>query len=197
MQITNTDQALLNEKENMATQIPIALRSIYIYLGCQKNIPHNWLRNKVLNCPNNLISMILVLPYQNNYRLRRVTEICKGRAFCGDRTVFTKRNSKISISHSKLSLSLLYSKALSLSLLIHSPSLSSICPSHLLLTLQIPWHCSDFSVHGIVAPWNLFKSKERVQMTLPSFHLILTQTSVHLCTSIWKFTFCAEHSRYH
>ena len=38
---------------------------------------------------NSLISMILMLSYQKDYRSRRVTEIYKGRAFCGNRTVFT------------------------------------------------------------------------------------------------------------
>lgn len=89
MQITNTDQTLLTEKENMATQRFPLHSEEFTYISVAKKIPHNGLWNKVLNSMNSLISMILVRSYQNDYRSRRVTEICKGRTFCGDRTVFT------------------------------------------------------------------------------------------------------------
>lgn len=127
-----------------------------------------------------LISMILVLPYQNDYRSRRVTDVEEHFVVIdlyAQTCVFREQHLQFSIWHSK-----------------PSESLSSLCASHLLLTLQIPWHCSDFSVHRIAGPQNLFKS--RVPTTLASFHLILTQISLHLCIRMEKFIFCTEHSRY-
>lgn len=80
--------------------------------------------------------------------------------------MLTKQDFELSISCSKLCLPLLSLPllwALSLSLVLHSPSesLFSICASCLQLTLQFPWDCSDFSVHGIAGPQNLFKSKKK------------------------------------
>lgn len=86
MQITNTAQTPQIEKENMATHRFPLHSGEFTYISLAKKIPYNGLWNEVLNSMNSLISMILVLSYQNDYRSRRVTEICKGRAFCSDTT---------------------------------------------------------------------------------------------------------------
>lgn len=77
MKITNTHQTLITEKENMVTHIFPLLSEEFTCISDAKKIPHSGLWNKVLDTLNNLISMILVLSYQDKYRLRRVIDLQK------------------------------------------------------------------------------------------------------------------------
>lgn len=77
MKITNTHQTLITEKENMVTHIFPLLSEEFTSISDAKKIPHSGLWNKVLDTMNNLISMILVLSYQDKYRLRRVIDLQK------------------------------------------------------------------------------------------------------------------------
>lgn len=103
---------------------------------------------------NSLISMILVLSSQNDYRSRRVTEICKGRVFCSDRTVFTnlhahKGEFQILRITFKAFLTFPSLVTLPLSLTTHSSpeSLSSVCVSS-------PTHTSDsLALLRILCAW--------------------------------------------
>lgn len=98
--------------------------------------------------------MILVLPHQNNYRLRRVTEICKGRAFCGDRTVFTNLHAhKAEFQNLHLTFKTFFiSPLLKSSVLVSSHSLPFFV---LHLSFSSPAHSSDsLALLRLLCAWN-------------------------------------------
>lgn len=170
MQITNTAQTPQIEKENMGTHRFPLHSGEFTYICLAKKIPYNGLWNEVLNSMNSLISMILVLSYQNDYRSRRVTEICKGRAFCSDRTGIHKFAQGISNSSYHIQSFPYFSLTRNSALVPYYSFLSWV---FVLCLCFISYSHFRFpgTVHGLAGPQNFFESRWKIPMTSASFHL--------------------------
>ena len=130
-----------------------------------KKIPHNGLWNKALNGVNSLISMILVLSYQNDYRSRRVTDLQRKSILwwynCIHKLARSQSRNSNSPSHVQ---SFLYLSFTLSSVLVSSHSFPFwVFVLH--LCFSSPAHTSDslallrLFCAGIAGPQNLFKSK--------------------------------------
>lgn len=97
MQRTNTHQTLITEKQNMATHRLPLLSEEFTYISDAKKFPLSGLWKKVLDNMNSFFSMILVLSYQNKYRLMRVKNLQK--LFCGNRPVLHAHKAEFQILH--------------------------------------------------------------------------------------------------
>lgn len=129
-----------------------------------------------------------MLSYQNDYRSKRVTAICEGRAFLGRQNCIHKLScSQRAISNSPSHIqSFPYLSAL---VPHHSFPLESLF--HLLLALQILWHCSEFSVPWTVQiPKTCLSQEEECHQARTTFRPRL------FFIWIWKSTSCLEHSGY-